>query len=49
MRRPGDREKGEFKQADEDRRPLDAPVGAGGDDREQRRRGSGKVSPRERP
>jgi hypothetical protein len=38
MRRPGDGEEGEFKEADDDRRPLHAPVGAGGDDGEQSRR-----------
>ena len=49
MRRPGDGEESEFEQADDDRCPLDAPVGAGGDDGEQRRRGEGQGQARDRP
>ena len=35
MRRPGDDEEREFEQADEDRGPFDAAIGAGADDRQQ--------------
>ena len=45
MRRPGDDEEGELEQPDDDRDPLDAPVGAGGDDREQRDRGERQGQP----